>query len=196
MNKVVYILGLLVSLNTYAWNVSLGLYKPDPKVQDSNGNEKADQYSPYLNIGWHIPVKVSWFPDFVPRLGYIYNKNNSGDYYSQYKVETYNVLYDFYYQPKGWRDISLRYGFGSFIQKISGDSRAVTIPNGSSTSTAYGPGSSKSATMSFNIGVDYRMNKSGSGYLKDYGISFQSFYFDPGGRSSFLAYQMGITGYF
>ncbi len=192
-----YLLIFIFSQSTHAWTVGLGVYKPDPKVQDSKGKEKGDPYSPYINFGWHIPVKYDWFPDFVPRIGYIYNKNNSGDHYTTYKIETFTLLYDFLFQPKGWRSTSLRYGFGSFIQKITGPGGTVTVPNGGGTATAYKPsGSSQSATLTLNAGADYKMNARSSGYLKDYGFSFQTFYFDPGGKASFLAFQVGATGYF
>lgn len=197
MKYISYLMVFFISCSAYSWSFSLGVYKPDPKVQNSSGSEKDDPYSPFLAFGWHIPVKYSWMPDFVPRVGYIYNKNNSNDHYTSYKIETFTLLYDFLYRPRGWRQTSFRYGLGSFIQKITGEGGVVTVPNGSGTSTAYRPsGASQSSTLTLNAGVDFRMNDRVGSTLKDYGFNFETFYFDPGGKASFLAFQIAMTGYF
>lgn len=198
MSKIAILLGLtFFSLHLHAYQIALGLHKPDPKVQDSRGSEKADPISPYIQLGWQFVNEFTWIGNFVPRVGFVQNRDNSDDHYTKYKIETYTVLYDFYYKPQTFVSTNFRYGLGSFIQRITGPGGQVEVPNGNSTMSVYQPdGTKTSALLSLNLGVDYRVGKPlWNEYIPDYGASFQVFYMDPGGKHSYLTYQLGFVSY-
>ncbi len=140
---------------SWAFDLGLGAFRPDEKVQGSGGGEKTDPTSPAISIGhdWNI-----FGYDFAPRFGYISNQSNSDDSYGKYKVETIYVLYNFR-KTNLLRNAgtSLLYGLGSFSKRITGEGGTVTIPNGAGTATAYQPDGTKTSTsLSANIGIDYR----------------------------------------
>lgn len=147
----------------FAWDVSLSAYRLDDKVQDDRGDEASDSIQPALSIGHTFDMGFGWFDSihFSPRLGYIRDLEPARDSYGQQRIEHLYVLYDFV-SPIATNTF-LRYGFGSFLKRISGDGGSITIPNGSGTATAYRPdGTKTSATATTDLGLDYIWSDSGS----------------------------------
>lgn len=147
----------------FAWDVSLSAYRLDDKVQDDRGDEASDPIQPALSIGHTFDMGLGWFDSvhFSPRLGYVRDLEPSRDSYGQQRIEHIYVLYDFVSPIAD--STFLRYGFGSFLKRVSGDGGSLTIPNGSGTATAYRPeGTKTSSTATTNLGIDYIWSDSGS----------------------------------
>lgn len=162
----------------HAFDLGLGVYRPEEKVQSSSGSEKADPISPNISIG-HM-WSFSWF-DFAPRFGYIRHQNNSDDSYGKYQVETLYLLYNISTPLDGYGSGNLRvnYGLGTFGRKIKGEGGTVEIPNGSGTATAARPGEGKTSyTLSSQVGLDYRWGSSGS-TVQGYGLQGYLFALQP-----------------
>ena len=161
-----------------AFDVGLGFYKPDEKVQASSGGEKPDPTSPGISIGhlWSFSVF-----DFAPRFGYIKHQNNSDDSYGSYKVETMYLLYDLSHRLEfsGPGEARINFGVGTFAKKITGEGGTVEIPNGSGTATATRPGDAKTSyTLSADLGFDYRWGSTGD-TVKGYGLQGYLFAHQP-----------------
>ncbi len=187
---------LLVCEVSWAWSVSFGIFKPDEKVQDSQGNEISDPYSPGINFGHEFQLTTDLV--FSPRLGYVMNQVQTKDSYGKYKVDTIYLLYDFLWPITMDRIWEVRFGFGTFLKRIKGEGGTVTVPNGGGTATAYRPsGTSSSYTSSINLGVDWKFSQGQMGWFSSYGMSGEIFFMNLlDDKKRFPVYLVSLVGFF
>lgn len=181
-----------------AAHVTLGFFRLDEKVQNSNGKEVDDPFSPAISLGhdWQTPWG-QW--QFSPRLGYIQNQMVANDSYGGHKVETLYILWDAFHPWQGSSTSGWRVGLGSFMKTIKGPGGTVTVPNGSGTATAYRPdGSSKSATASLNGGFDWVFKDNmGGGILSSLGLTGELFLFETiNSKQRLFGYNLSLVGFF
>ncbi|MCB9091246.1 MAG: hypothetical protein H6621_10600 [Halobacteriovoraceae bacterium] len=200
-NGILIFLFVISLTKSYGTHFSLGYHKMDPNVQSQDGSEASDPYSPTISLGHNF--NAFWGMQFSPQIGYIKNKVNSGDSYGgDYKIETYYLLYDLLWNPfessvSDSTEWVLRTGLGTYQKSIKGSGGTVTVPNGTSTTTAYRPsGSSKSYTTTLNLGIDGRFNYN-SQYIKKWGLRLESFLYSPFQKQKrTFAYLITLVGYF
>jgi hypothetical protein len=165
-------------------------------VQDKKGKERKTPFEPTLAIGKNFEFSPGF--GFSPQLGYIHNIIVSDDGYSEYKMHTFFILYDFLWIPSSLPDLATRFGIGNFIKRISGEGGTVTIPNGSGTATAYRPKKERQSSYSntFNFGLDYNFNFSAS-WFDSLALRFELFIFRPLSKEyRNYAYHLGTVFYF
>ena len=150
---------ILMASKAVAFDLSALAYQPNVISQDENGDEEKDPLSYGLTVGH----QWNWAPGifFAPRFSYVKNSEKSRDSYSDYDLTTMIVALDILYRIHSVHLLFMRFGIGNLIKEIKGPGGTVTIPNGSSTTTAYRPsGSSKSKSGTLNLGLDWRMGSS------------------------------------
>jgi hypothetical protein len=187
-------IGLLLASPLWAVHVSTGLHKSLIDVQDKNGKEDKNPFSPVLTVGSNFKMTEGF--GFSPQLGFIYHTVNSDDSYGKYKMYSFFILYDFIWVPQGYEFFGLRFGLGTFRKTIKGEGGTVTIPNGNSTAKAYRPESSTSYSGTFNLGTDFNFN-----ILKDwftnFGLRLEMYVFRPLSKENRnYTYTLGAVGYF
>ena len=175
-------------------HVSTGVYKSLIDVQDKNGKEVKNPFSPALTVGTNFQFGQSF--GFSPQLGFIHHTVKSDDSYGKYKMYTFFLLYDFIWVPQSFDSFALRFGLGTFRKTIKGEGGKVTIPNGASTMQAYRPDSVTSYSGTFNLGADYNFN-----ILKDwfsnFGMRFEVFVFRPlSSENRNYTYNLAFVAYF
>lgn len=182
-----------------AFHVTTGFYKSLIDVQDKNGKEVTNPFNPTIGVGYNWQFSPTW--GFSPQIGYIYDWKKSDDGYNDYKVHTFNILYDFAWLPfdgmTGDNFFAIRMGVGTFIKKIKGEGGSVTVPNGSSTSKAYRPDeTSTSYSSTLNFGADMSLNIF-KDYFQNFGIRFETYVFRPLSKEyRNYAYSLSAVAYF
>jgi hypothetical protein len=194
MKAIFFFCLLLMPILSSAFDVGVGFVQPADKTQDGSGKDVADPMSPTISMGhsWDI-----YGLNFAPRFGYIKQTDNTNDEYGGGStIETFYLLYDLVMPVQSVKDLSLRYGFGTFRKTVKGDSGTVTIPNGNSTATAYKAGTSKaSSTLSANIGFEYLFGFMGS-TIRDQGLVGELFILQPFDREKRLFSLMFTYAFF
>ncbi len=194
MKFILLFIGLLLASPVWAVHVSTGLHKSLIDVQDKNGDAVKNPLSPVLSIGGNFRLKEGL--GFSPQFGFIYHTVESDDSYGDYKMHSFFVLYDFLWVPQGYDSFGLRFGLGTFRKTIEGEGGAVTIPNGTSTSTAYKPESSTSYSGTFNLGTDFNFHIFRD-WFKNFGLRFEMHVFRPlSEENRNYTYTLGAVGYF
>lgn len=194
-----FIILLIFLQNAFAVHVTTGLYQSLLKVQDQKGKTVKRDFHPHVELGYNWRTGNDW--GFSPQIGYIYNIQRSEDKYSEYKVHTFNILYDFVWLPidsmKGPTTFAMRMGLGTFIKRISGKGGSVTVPNaGSGTATAYRPkGTQTSYSSTINLGADYTF-KMFEEYFENLGLRFETYTFRALSKYRSTSYTFGVVGYF
>jgi len=110
-------------------------------------------------LGGHLKIPLSFLKDHYarPEIGLIFDSSEMDD---EYQRSTVYILYDLAWEWK--KNIFLRYGIGTFIDKIGGNGGAKVQNNGGSYSTFYKPISDTfSYTSSINLGIEYQLKYRG-----------------------------------
>jgi hypothetical protein len=172
------LMALAMTQSCAAFDFALGFSRAEESVQDQAGKNTSDPFSPTISFGH------SWrffgLDTFSPRLGYTKNTRSSSDSYGgDYQMETLYVLYDFLRPTNSSGRSFYRYGVGSFTKKTQGSGGNVTVPNGTTTATAYrADAPTSSSTLSLDLGWDYKFANSG-GTFKSQGFLLEFFLLQP-----------------
>ena len=142
----------LISSNAHAVGLGLGTYMPaSNRYQNQpDGSRDGFQLNPYVSLS----TKWNFFNNhyIAPEIGMAFHTKTE----DEYSKRTVVILWHMAYRLS--ESFYLRYGFGTFWTRISGDGEEVVLPNGSSTATFYAP--SESATTyntSTDIGLEYQI---------------------------------------
>jgi hypothetical protein len=134
MKKALILFILLFSFNSLAALMySVGTYVPYAFTaqDDWDGETQGFALNPLVTVGTQFPAFAGQF--FVPEVGFVYHRNTFDDVQKTTFFFLYNLT---------WRFLPatlFRYGFGTFLQRQSGDGGAVSLRNGSGTATFYKP---------------------------------------------------------
>ena len=143
-----------------------------------------------------------WDLGFSPQLAYVHHLPSSNDSYGgDYSMRTIMMLYDFVWVPGGASfgsdvPLAVRFGIGNFMKSIKGKGGKVTVPNGSSTITAYRPGKRVTTySGTFNLGVDMTFRPWLDSFEK-MGARFETFMFSPlSSEKRTFAFNLVLVGY-
>jgi hypothetical protein len=194
MKILILLLGVLFASHAWSIHVSSGVYKSLIDVQDKNGKEVKNPFSPALTVGSNFKFADGF--GFSPQLGFVYHTVETDDSYGKYKMYSIFLLYDFMWVPQDYQFFALRFGLGTFRKTISGQGGTVTIPNGNSTATAYRPESSTSYSSTINLGTDFNFNMS-TQWFTNMGVRFEVFAFRPLSQEyRTYTYNLGLVAYF
>ena len=162
--------------------ISFGSFTPAlSKYQvDSFGSTSVLDLNFMLGVHLSIPFKFKPFKNhfFRPEIGLIFESSEMDDEY--FRNTTY-LLYNLAWEFK--KNTFLRYGIGTFIDKVGGVGGSKVQNNGSSYATFYRPSTTiYSYTSSFNIGIEYELTYRGNPLeSKKYRplVRFETFTFSP-----------------
>ena len=113
--------------------------------------------NPFISYDYHLFTVMS--QKFTPEAGFVYHLDAKDNTTHQ----TIFLLYNFEYNWSS--NIDLRYGLGTFLNRISGDGSTLTLNNGSSTSNFYVPSELQTSyTSSLNFGL--KLNVSSNWLLR------------------------------
>lgn len=165
MKKTVLILvsNFAIIFNVYA-HVNFGVYTPN-FLRAQNGSTStspiwANNY--FLSIDQQFQLNF-WGLIFNPEIGYATHLSTE----DETSKSTIFLLFNF--ESQIGDAFFLRYGAGTFINKIGGDGEEVTLNNGTSTATFYTPNTSESTyTGALNIGVRAIFTQNISGRIDAY----------------------------
>ena len=173
---------LLLPLKEGRAHISFGSFTPALlKYQvDSFGSTNILDLN--LMLGVHLNIPLTFKPlkshFFRPEIGIIFESSEMDDEY--FRSTTY-LLYDFAWEFR--KNTFLRYGLGTFIDKVGGIGGSKIQNNGSSYATFYRPMTTiYSYTSSINIGIEYELTYRGLPLeSKRYRplIRFETFTFSP-----------------
>lgn len=171
MKVILLLISLTISVNCYAANfeVGLGAFALGTSAQnDTSGGQATTSFNPGVSVGAIIPIKGNHY--FNPDFGVVGHLPEDDDYGKQRKRTSF-ALWDLGYRIKR---VVIRYGFGTFMTRISGDGEAVTVRNGESgTATAYQPvDSSTSYNTTINLGATILLGDRVSVRAESYLFSF------------------------
>ncbi len=111
----------------------------------TDGKKTIDLY-PTVLIGGLLPGFFSGI-SLAPGIGYAKSLN------SKDKTSKNEIILQYHLAQNIFNGVQIRYGFSTFITKISGDGGTTELNNGNSTSTFYVPeNSSTSYTSSLDLG--------------------------------------------
>ena len=155
---------LLLFYSQLSWSlVGAGGYVPFGFSTQTNksGSRGVFDLQPMIFVNGLFSVPYLRF--FLPEFGYIHYRDLKDDY----SKKGYYLLADFGYPTS--QQTLIRYGVGIFMTEISGEGKAVTLNNGSSTATFYTPSeSSKSYNVTWNLGIEQAINQNFSGRFELY----------------------------
>tara|TARA_B100000029_G_scaffold356530_1_gene349330 strand:- start:862 stop:1452 length:591 start_codon:yes stop_codon:yes gene_type:complete len=150
--KLFFVILFLVPTLSYS-SFNFGTYVPYfLKAQTSKEADTTKiAFNPFASYDYNL--FTIWSQKFNPEAGFVYHfdaKDNSTH-------QTIFLLYNFEYD---WSSsFALRYGLGTFLNRISGDGSTVTLNNGESTSDFYAPSELQTSyTSSLNFG--FKLNVS------------------------------------
>ena len=192
----ILLLFLSAFLTNPSWSahLSTGIYKSLIDVQDKNGKEVTNPFSPALSVGSNFKFTDGF--GFSPQLGFVYHTVQTDDSYGDYKMYSIFLLYDFIWVPQSYQSFALRFGLGTFRKTITGKGGTVTIPNGTGTATAYRPESATSYSGTFNLGTDFKFNMR-TNWFTNFGLRFEVFAFRPLSQEyRNYTYNLGFLAYF
>ena len=109
--------------------------------------------------GAHLKIPIKYVKDHYarPEVGLIFDSSEMED---EYQRSTIYILYDLAWEWK--KNIFLRYGIGTFIDKISGNGGTKSQRNGGSYMNFPKPsGEAYSYTSSINLGIEYQLKYRG-----------------------------------
>lgn len=137
--------------------VGVGNYVPSfLKAQaDKQGGTTKFEFNPFISLDYVLKAPFGHF--FNPEVGYVFRQ----DAEDESSIKTIFLMYNLE-RPLNSK-LVVRYGFGTFMDKISGEGKTVVLQNGSGTLPFYSPSESvTSYTSSFNLGMKYLMTKQSS----------------------------------
>ncbi len=178
---VVLFLSLFLQMETVVAkpHILIGAYKPLKDTQDTNGKVLEKNFSPSIGIGYNFDLFNTGF-GFSPQFGYIHTKITANDSYGKQKSHSLFLHWDFLYTPEFFPNMSIRFGIGNFIKKISGEGGTVEIPNGSGTDMAIRPDETRTSYSStFNLGADLNFDLPLGDLITDLGLRAEMFTFRP-----------------
>ena len=126
-----------------------------PYFLKSQNNKEASTtkiaLNPFISFDYHL--FTMWSQKFTPEAGFVYHLDAKDTTTHQ----TIFLLYNFEYN---WStNINLTYGFGTFLNRVSGDGSAVTLNNGNTTKVFYTPNELQTSyTSSLNFGFKYNVS--------------------------------------
>ena len=167
MKKITLFLFLLLFSTVSHSYFGFGSYVPFPLTtqKDTDGGKQLFTFQPFVSWGGLWSFGTGHF--LAPEVGMVYHLSLEDDY----SKKTFFLLYNLGYRlsPRAL----LRYGFGTFMTKISGDGEAVTVRNGSSYATAYQPEESwTSYNTTVNLGLEYAFDSQWAGRFDLYTFEF------------------------
>lgn len=148
-------------------NAGIGGYSPFSFTTqtDSDGGKSLLRVKPTLFLGGLFEAPLNHF--FAPEFGMVLH--GSGE--DNYSKSTYYLLTDLVYPLTA--EFVLRYGYGLFMTRISGDGEEVLLNNGSSYSTFYTAGEAvTSYNSTINLGLEFVVRS-------DATFRLQTFVFQP-----------------
>jgi hypothetical protein len=194
MKIILLLICVLFASSVWAVHLSTGVHKSLIDVQDKNGDEEKNPFSPVFSVGSNFRISGGF--GFSPQFGFIYHTVKSDDSYGEYKMYSLFILYDFLWVPQDYDFFALRFGVGTFRKTVKGEGGSVTVPNGNSTATAYRPESSTSYSGTFNLGTDFNF-KIFQDWFTNFGVRFEMYAFRPlSSENRNYAYTLGAVGYF
>ncbi len=132
LNRLIIILCFCIN-TALPYTLNLGTYVPGfmSYQDDSSGGTKKFEFNPYISAA--LPMPAPFLSDyyFVPEIGFVYHMNTTDDI----KKYTFFLLYPL--ATKFNEIILLRFGFATFMDRITGNGSAKNY-NG----TYYTPDSS------------------------------------------------------
>jgi hypothetical protein len=167
MLKLVVLFSVLFSIHSKAL-VGVGGYVPFglSTQKEDDGGRRTFSFEPYLFV--NTIIKAPFNHIFLPEFGYVFHTSTQ---YDDYDKSTMFLLADLGYKLRS--NLILRYGLGLFRTSVGSDGAAVTLQNGSSTSTFYKPGDSvTSYNTTWNLGIENSLNS-------NYALRFQTYLFEP-----------------
>lgn len=152
----VFILFTFFSASLWAQSASFGTYVPYAfsSQSDMEGSSTKFDLNPYVSVSYAIPL---WGRRHfaLPELGFVHHTDRA----DETSVRTIFILYNFGYHFT--RQFMLRYGFGTFATRISGDDEEVVLMDGASERVFYSPNESRTTYVAtVNLGGEYRFNRS------------------------------------
>lgn len=148
-------------------NAGVGGYSPFSFTTqtDADGGKSVLRLKPTIFLSALFEAPLSHF--IMPEVGWVIH--GSGE--DEYSKNTYYILTDLVYPITG--ELVLRYGYGLFMTRISGDDEAVLLNNGNSYSTFYTAGEAvTSYNSTINLGLELVVRS-------DATVRLQSFVFQP-----------------
>ncbi len=174
---------LLLSINSYSL-VGAGGYVPFgfSTQKDADGSRRTFSFEPYIFINGVLRAPYNHI--FLPELGYVFHTSEK---YDDYKKSTMFLLLDLGYMLRP--NLVLRYGVGIFKTSISSDGGAVTLANGSGTSTYYRPNESKTTyNTTWNLGIE-------KSWTRNYATKFELYLFEPISSKRDISYSLSLAYY-
>ncbi len=140
--------------NTSSALVGLGGYVPfgfTTQKRPEGGNNKTT-FHPMVVLSTVRPLPYEHVA--MPEFGIVFHQNN----FDEVSKKTIFILWDI-----GWRAndrFVLRYGFGTFMTKISGKGGSITLSNGDSTMAFAAPDETQTSyNTTLNLGVDVALGR-------------------------------------
>lgn len=174
---------LLISVSTYSF-VGAGGYVPfgTSTQKDVDGSRRTLSFEPYIFV--NTVLRAPFNHIFLPELGYVFH---TSERYDEYKKSTMFLLLDLGYMLRS--NLVLRYGIGIFKTSISSDGAAVTLANGTGTSTFYRPSESKTTyNTTWNLGIENSWNK-------NYATRFELYLFEALSSKRDISYSISFAYY-
>lgn len=164
--------------------VGIGGYVPFglSTQKEDDGGRRTFSFEPFLFV--NTVVQAPYNHIFLPEFGYVFHTSTQ---YDDYDKSTMFFLADLGYKLRS--NLILRYGLGLFRTSIGSDGGAVTLQNGSGTSTFYKPGDSVTTyNTTWNLGIENSLNN-------NYSLRFQFYMFEPLSSKRDLSYSLSL-GYY
>ena len=150
---------LFIPWNLWAY-VSFGSYTPALFKYQVNALGQTKLLDLNFMVGVHFTSPpLPYLPNHYarPELGFIFDSSEIDDEYG--RLTTY-ILYDLAWEFK--KNFFLRYGVGTFVDRIMGPGGTKLQKNGSSIATFYRPSLDiASYTSSINLGFEYQLSYDG-----------------------------------
>ncbi|WP_372654687.1 hypothetical protein [Halobacteriovorax sp.] len=180
---IILTLSLITSINSYSL-VGAGGYVPFglSTQKEDDGSRRTFSFEPYIFVNTILRAPFNHI--FMTEFGYVFHTSKK---YDEYKKSTMFLLLDLGYMLRS--NLVLRYGIGIFKTSISSDGAAVTLANGTGTSTFYRPSESKTTyNTTWNLGIENSWNK-------HYATKLEFYLFEPISSKRDISYSLSIAYY-
>lgn len=149
---------------------------------DADGGKSILRVKPTLFVNALIEAPFQHF--LMPEFGWVIN--GSGE--DEYTKNTFYLLADLAYPIVP--TFILRYGYGLFMTRISGDGEPILLNNGNGFGTYYTAGEGvTSYNSTFNLGFELAVKS-------DATFRFQTFIFEPISSSREISYMLSYSFFF
>ena len=150
--------------------ISLGPYASFPFTtqKETDGGRNTFSFNQMIGLNTVMPIPGIAHV-FLPEFGFVIHGRETDDY----KKTTMYFLTDVGFLMT--ERLILRYGFGTFLTKISGDGKTLTLPNGDSTAPAYQPKEGETSwNTTLDLGIEFAFNAHNALRFQTYLFSFLS----------------------